>query len=66
MKHDIAFKWQCQHCGTKQQEYIVDGSPRLELLCEHCMRCIGYDDLSTEEQVNWGIALEQDMRENTK
>lgn len=62
VKKEFCFEWQCPNCSTRNAEYIVDGSPSLEVLCEKCMAVTDYEELQTEEQVNWDIAREQEMQ----
>lgn len=60
IKGTYTFRWVCPHCKEDQPEYIVEGSPKLEVLCERCSRWSQYEELTTEEQVAWDIAIERE------
>ena len=59
---EYTFTWRCQNCATKNIEYVVEGSPSLEILCEKCGRVTVYEECTTETQVQWDITREQSMR----
>lgn len=54
------FMWQCPKCSTIQPEYIVDGSPSIEVLCEKCGKGTQYHELTEHERLAWDFAIEDE------
>ena len=57
---DFSFRWTCPRCEEEQPEYIVDGSPCLEVVCERCGEWSAYEQLSEVERAAWDKTREEE------
>lgn len=56
---DYSFRWICSRCGKDQVEYVENGSPCAEVLCEYCGGPSSHRDMTEDEVDAWSAAIEK-------